>query len=155
MLQSALLLFILVGGGECARLSAKRQGARLPEHTSGCHSGACTNTIKHPHVGPTYICMEMPHTQSHTQRLPTCIRTHIHTTICLSTQQQQHCSPTATGLFTTTHLTSMCACVCVCPLRYMCGGYFQTILCMFTTTNPLVGQWVCECIYLSERPCVW
>lgn len=35
------------------------------------------------------------------------------------------------------------------------GGYFQNILCMLTTTNPLVGQCVCDCIHLQERPCVW
>lgn len=35
--------------------------------------------------------------------------------------------------------------VCVCAWG---GIYFQTIWGLFTTTNPLVGRCVCECIHL-------
>lgn len=38
--------------------------------------------------------------------------------------------------------TFQCVCVCVCCI------YFQAILGLFTTTNPLVGRHVCECKHL-------
>ena len=127
----------------------KAPGALLPKHTTGSHSCAHKQK-KHLHVQPPYAYIHehggrtAAHGTDAQSRTCLCAHTlvHAHTAICLSAQQQQqHCSPKATDPFTATNL---CASVCV--------SYFQTVLCVFTTTSRLVCQRVCECIYLSEAP---